>query len=58
MVLKMKSKNIGKKIMNNKLVLKKRKIHHYAKKYIIKNGWNEKLFDLITKNGKFKILSI
>ena len=33
----------------------KKNILEEAKKYIVSNGWNENLFNLISKNKKFKI---
>ena len=36
----------------------RKKILNESKKHIVKHGWNEKLFTLITKNNKFKIEEI
>ena len=41
-----------KKRNNNNL---KKNILEEAKKHIVKNGWNENLFNLIAKNKKFNI---
>ena len=55
MDLKMRFKNIGKKLMKkNKLYLVKKQILEEAKKIVKDNGWNDKLFYLISKNNKFK----
>ena len=55
MDLKMRFKNIGKKLMKkNKLYLFKKQILEEAKKIVKDNGWNDKLFYLISKNNKFK----
>ena len=55
----MKLKNIGKKIMRkNNLILKRKEILKISKKYIVRDGWNEGLFESISKNSKFKIEEI
>ena len=33
-------------------------IYNYSKKFILKEGWNDRIFDFIAKNSKFKIEEI
>ncbi len=59
MDLKMRYKNIGKKLMKkNRLYLVKKQILEEAKKIVIDNGWNDKLFYSISKkiNSNFRKL--
>ena len=59
MALLMKLKNIGKIIMRTvNLNLKRKEIIEISKKYIVKDGWNEDLFESVSKNSKFKINEI
>ena len=59
MALPMKLKNIGKTIMRKvNLNLKRKEILEISKKYIVKDGWNEGLFESISKKSKFKINEI
>ena len=59
MDLRMRFKNIGKKLMKkNKLYLVKKQILEEAKKIIIDEGWNDKLFHSISKKNKFKFQEI
>ena len=59
MALLMKLRNIGKIIMRTvNLNLKRKKIIEISKKYIVKDGWNEDLFESISKNSKFNIKEI
>ena len=56
MALLMKLKNIGKEIMKKvNLNLLRKDILLESKKYIVQEGWNEKLLQSIAKNKKFKI---
>ena len=55
----MKLKNIGKIIMRTvNLNFKRKEIIEISKKYIVKDGWNEDLFESVSKNSKFKINEI
>lgn len=55
----MKLKSTGKMIMSNiNLNSMRKKILNESKKHIVKHGWNEKLFALISKNNQFKIEEI
>ena len=59
MALLMKLKNIGKTIMRKiNLILKRKEILEISKKYIVRDGWNEDLFESVSKNSKFKINEI
>ena len=59
MALLMKLKNIGKTIMRKiNLILKRKEILEISKKYIVRDGWNEDLFESISKNSKFNIKEI
>jgi len=59
MALLMKLRSIGKIIMKIvNLNLKRKEIIEISKKYIVKDGWNEDLFESISKNSKFKINEI
>ena len=59
MALLMKLKNIGKTIMRKiNLILKRKEILKISKKYIVRDGWNEGLFESISKNSKFNIKEI
>jgi len=50
----MKLKNIGKIKMNNtSLDSMRKKILNESKIFIVKNGWNENLFDIVANNSKF-----
>ena len=59
MVLPMRLKSIGKTIMRKvNLNLKRKEILEISKKYIVKDGWNEYLFESISKKSKFNINEI
>ena len=62
MVMRMKLKNIGKtKMKSSKLDILRNEILIIAKKYLVNDGWNSKLFKTISNNSKYeyeKIISL